>query len=185
MRRFVTGAVLCGVAGLIGCSSGAAVTGEPLAHTLDNMSWMVGTWRGAGLGGEIEEVFLEPRAGAIPAVFRLVHPGENGSETATFYEFTLVEQNEVGDGDNAEGMRPRITYRLHHFNPGLSRWEDEPVEFELIRLTDSEALFKEIGDTEEYSRLRYRRTGDTMTAELIERGKVDEVKARFEYARVR
>jgi hypothetical protein len=179
------GTVLCGVAGLMGCSSGATGTGEPLAHTLDNMSWMVGTWRGAGLDGEIEEVFLEPRAGAIPAFFRLVHPGEDGAETATFYEFILVEQNEVGDGDGAEGTRPRITYRLHHFNPGLSRWEDEPVEFELIRLTGSEALFKEVGDTEENSRLRYRRTGDTMTAELIERGKVDEVKARFEYARVR
>lgn len=139
-----------------------------------NLEWMVGAWRGEGLGGEIEEVYLPIEGGAMAGVFRLVQTdGATGEKAAAFYEFILVES--IGHG---------VVMRLHHFSPGMKRWEDEPVQFELIRAGRNEALFREIGDDAEHSRLWYRMEGERMIAELIERGKVDKVTARFEYERV-
>jgi len=136
----------------------------PAEATVADLSWMVGSWAGDGFGGRIEEVILPASNGAMPATFRAARGGVVG-----FYEFILFEQE--GDG---------VVMRLHHFSPGMKRWEDEPVAFDLVELGEGYALFAERDDEVERTRLRYERAGDTLTAELIElREGEDKVTARF------
>ncbi len=138
---------------------------DPVA-TVDDLDWMVGRWVGEGLGGQIEEIIQAPIAGAMPSTFRLTRPDKVG-----FYEFILYENTNDG-----------VQLLLHHFSPGMQRWEDEPVTFDLVELKESSALFAERDDEEEKSRLFYERTDNAMTAELIElRDGEDVVTARFRY----
>lgn len=85
------------------------------ALRLHHLAFLTGVWTGHGLGGEIEEFFLPPKAGAMVGHFRLFRDGD-----VVFYEYILIEQTDAG-----------VEMRLHHFNPGMTRWEDEPVLFEL------------------------------------------------------
>lgn len=143
----------------------AAPPEAPPARVAD-LSWMVGVWTGEGLGGTLEETVLPAMGGAMPSTFRLVRDGD-----PVFYEYMLYEDTDAG-----------VRLRLHHFNPGLERWEDKPVEFLAVRALEREVLFEETGDTEERSRLRYTRRGDSLRAELIEqRDGLDTVTALFVY----
>lgn len=136
--------------------------------TVEDLDWMVGRWVGEGLGGAIEEVFLPPAGGAMPCTFRLM--SDDGSEVK-FYEFILFENTEEG-----------VQILLHHFSPGMKRWEDEPVAFDLVELDAQSVLFAERGDDKERTRLRYMREGDALTARLIEeRDGEDVVTARFDF----
>jgi len=138
----------------------------PIEATVADLAWMVGAWAGDGLGGRVEEVVQPPHSGAMPAMFRAMRDGR-----VRFYEFILFE-NEGGG----------VVVRLHHFSPGLKRWEDEPVTFDLVETSENGALFAERGDTIERTRLRYERRGDTLSAELIEtRDGEDRVTAAFRY----
>ena len=139
---------------------------EPSPARVADLTWMVGVWTGDGLGGAIEEAVFPALGGAMPSTFRLVRDGD-----PVFYEFMLYEDTDAG-----------VRLRLHHFNPGLTRWEDEPVEFLAARVREGEAIFEEKADTEERSRLRYTRQGNTLRAELTElRDGRDTVTARFVY----
>jgi hypothetical protein len=150
--------------------AGAALALAPPASsdspTVADLDWMVGRWQGTGLGGDIEEIFLPARGGAMPATFRLVR-----GERVVFYEFILVEQTEAG-----------VEMRLHHFNPGMTRWEEEPVVFDLAEVREGEAIFTKRDDEAEESRLTYRRTGDELKVELSElRAGERAVTARFSF----
>jgi len=151
------------LASFVGAEPGAAPP-----YRVDDLDWMVGRWVGQGLGGTIEEVMLPASGGAMPCVFRLLSP--DGSEVR-FYEFVLYENTEEG-----------VQILLHHFSPGLARWEDEAVAFDLVELDERRALFAEREDSEEETRLSYERTDDRLVAELIERQDgEDVVTARFSY----
>ncbi len=120
--------------------------------TLADLNWMVGCWRGEGLGARVEEINLPPADSAMPAVFRTL-----GEARENFYEFLLYEAGPTG-----------VTLRLHHFSPTLRRWEDEPVIFDLVAVAPGDAVFRERGDDSEHTELRYTRKGDTLRAELSE-----------------
>ena len=109
---------------------------EPIEATVADLDWMVGSWAGDGFGGRIEEVVLPPSNGAMPMTFRAARGGVVG-----FYEFILCEQE--GDG---------VVMRIHHFSPGMKRWEDEPVTYDLVELGETSALFTEREDEAERSR---------------------------------
>ena len=129
---------------------------------------MVGRWVGEGLGGQIEEIMMPAAGGAMPCMFRMTSP--DGSKVG-FYEFILYENTDEG-----------VQILLHHFSPGLRRWEDDAVAFDLVELEENRALFAERDDEEENTRLRYVRDGDALVAELIEeRDGEDAVTARFSY----
>ncbi len=151
----------------------------PLAHaepeapiaTVDDLDWMVGSWAGEGLGGRIEETVEVPAGGAMHSTFRLSSP--DGTQVG-FYEFMLYENTEAG-----------VQLLVHHFSPGMRRWEDTPAAFDLVELDDQSVLFAERDDEEEHSRLQYEREGDTLRAKLIEeRDGEDVVTARFAFSLV-
>ena len=90
--------------------------------TLADMAWMIGSWKGNALGGEVEEVWAAPAGGAMLGMFRLIQ-----KDKPVFYELmTLVEEN------------GSILFRLKHFNPNMTGWEekDKTIEFKFIGKKD-------------------------------------------------
>jgi len=142
-------------------SAGRALAGGPAsaqaaasvqAFTLDDIAWLAGSWRGSAFGGEVEEHYLPPRGGAMVGLFRLVTPGER----VGFYEFILIEQ--AGEG---------VRMRLHHFNEGLTRWEERPVEFALTATGESSARFAMVQEDGSLGGpLEYTRRGDELEVEI-------------------
>lgn len=92
-----------------------------------DLGWLAGRWVGDGLGGQVEETWSQPQAGAMVGYFRLVKDGK-----PVFYEImTLLE---------AEGS---VEMRLKHVNPDMTGWEEKAdyVTFKLIKHDDTGAYF--------------------------------------------
>lgn len=153
--------------------STSALAPAPLARIAD-LDWMVGGWVGEGLGGRVEELFLPAVGGAMPGTFRATRDGR-----PRFYEFFLYEETEGG-----------IQMLIHHFGPGMTRWEDDPVAFDLTSISarepaisgPREATFAKRNDPDQQTHLTYRRDADRLTAELSRLKDGDRVVvARFAY----
>jgi hypothetical protein len=107
--------------------------------TLKDVAWLEGKWTGTGLGGQAEDLWSSPAAGAMPGIFRLVKDGK-----VVFYELmTMVE---------VEGS---LELRLKHFHPDLKGWEekDKVPSFPLIKREPGKfqfggILFERIGEHE-------------------------------------
>ncbi len=95
--------------------------------TLGDMAWLAGSWTGEGLGGQVEEIWSPPQAGAMMGMFRLLRDGKT-----VFYELmTLVEEG------------GSLVLRLKHFGPDLTGWEEkaETVDFPLVAVAGDRLLF--------------------------------------------
>ena len=99
----------------------------PGKATLKNVAWLVGQWRGEGLGGVAEEVWSPASGGAMMGMFRIVRGGK-----VWFYELMSIAET---DGS--------LTLRLKHFHPDMKGWEekDEVREFRLVRADEKGAWF--------------------------------------------
>lgn len=102
---------------------------KPPRAEIAQLAWLAGTWRGEGLGASATEVYSSPQAGRIAGHFQL----EDGKGGIAFYE--LMQIVPLGDS---------LAYRLRHFNPDLSGWEDKtskPVEFRLVAIEPDAVYF--------------------------------------------
>lgn len=90
--------------------------------TLADLSWMVGSWTGKGLGGVAEESWLAPSGGTMLGMFRMTKDSK-----PVFYE--LVTLTEEGGS---------LIMRLKHFNSNMTGWEekDKTVEFKFVGKKD-------------------------------------------------
>ena len=123
MRRAAAGPVrrvLWVVAGgafvlLMPGGSGTAAAQEASPSTASEVSvsdfaWLAGTWRGSGPVGTLAEVhYMEPRAGVLPSVFRLVGDGR----VVVLELISLVEED---DG---------LHLYVRHFSPELVPMEEQ------------------------------------------------------------
>jgi hypothetical protein len=103
----------------------AGATSPPA--TVTDMAWLAGRWTGTGLGGEVEEIWSPPQAGAMMGMFRLLREG-----ATVFCELmTLVEEN------------GSLVLRVKHFGPDLTGWEEkgETVDFPLVRVAGDRFYF--------------------------------------------
>ncbi len=127
-------------------SSTATDDAKPVKAKVSDIAWVAGTWSGPGLGGQTEEHWTAPAGGSMLGMFRLVN--EDGK--ATVFELLLIEQ----EGEH-------VKYRFRHFGPGHKPWEkpDKPLEFDLIEVSESKALFESSVQTNP-KRITYRRVGD-------------------------
>ena len=103
----------------------AGAAGPPA--TLEAMKWLVGHWKGTGLGGVSEEMWAEPAGGVMMGMYRLVISGK-----PSFYEFIhLAEEN------------GSLVMKLKHFNADLTAWEEKErfVTFRLVKLGPDAAYF--------------------------------------------
>ncbi|HET9541227.1 MAG TPA: DUF6265 family protein [Candidatus Limnocylindria bacterium] len=105
---------------------------DPIDAVAGEMAWMAGRWVGEHEGDRIEEWWSEPHAGMMLGMFRWHRDGE-----PRFYELMSMEPDEA-----------RLVFRIKHFAPGLVGWEgkDAAVTFDLVQLTDGEAVFLKRGE---------------------------------------
>jgi hypothetical protein len=120
------------------------------AAPLAELSWLEGSWEGPGIAGATAtEVYSAPAGGQIVGHFRQT----KADGSPMFYELMIIDEK---DG--------KLRYRLKHFNPDLTGWE-EKAEVREFPFT------KRIGDRWEFSGLALERTGpDSMTASVVAGG---------------
>ncbi|MBY6204838.1 DUF6265 family protein [Halomonas denitrificans] len=168
-RTFWAGLVLAGAASIAPAGEGGfdetrtAIDGQaPPAASIDELSWLAGSWVGEGLGGRAREVYSPPMGGVITGHFVFQRGDAMG-----FSEILSIAP--LGDS---------LVYRLKHFHPDLTGWEekDEVIEFPLVA--------KE-GDAFYFDGLTIRKDGeDGMVAAVrIDRGDAGVSEAVFRYRR--
>ena len=138
MRRLLAAALLCLALPAFaqypspgaGAPEAAAKPPSPPARIAD-VAWLQGYWVGEGLGGEIEDVWLPPKAGVLLGAFRLHRTdGKPG-----FYELFAIE--EVDD---------TLQFVVKHFHPDWVGWEekDKALRIRLTRISAEEIVFGRI-----------------------------------------
>ena len=81
-----------------------ALNGEPSPPaTIEDVSWIAGAWESEALGGFVEEVWSNPRAGTMMGMFRATREND-----IRFYELLAIAE---------EGGS--LILRIKHFNPDL------------------------------------------------------------------
>lgn len=140
-------------------------TDAKLPHaTMSDVEWLAGHWVGPALGGEAEEIWSPPKAGAMMGMYRLVRDGK-----VVFYELlTLVQEG------------GSLVLRLKHFNPDLTGWEEKQktVDFRLVACGEGIVQFEGMS---------FHREGDAkLTVYLALEGKDGALhEEAFRYARAR
>ena len=117
---------------------------KPGAAKIADLAWLSGYWKGEGLGGETEELWMPPMSDRMYGTFTLVQEGE-----IVFTEaMLLIEQ---------EGS---LVLRVKHFDKEFVGWEEKDgfVSFPLVRLGENEAFF---------NGLTLRRAGDRLVIYLV------------------
>jgi len=97
------------------------------AATLDDASWLVGSWSGTAFGGTFEEVWNAPSAGTMIGLFKLY-----GDDGVAFYEILLLS---IEEGT--------LSLKVKHFNADFSAWEEKKdhVIFRLVKKEKDELHF--------------------------------------------
>jgi len=100
---------------------------ERPAATIEDASWLAGSWAGTAFGGRFEEVWNAPSAGTMVGLFKLL-----GDEGVAFYELILLS---VEDGT--------LSLKVKHFNPDFTAWEEKAdyVNFRLVKKEDDALHF--------------------------------------------
>jgi hypothetical protein len=92
---------------------------SPPSVTLEDASWLAGSWTGTAFGQQFEEVWNPASAGSMVGLFKLM--GEDG---VNMYEIMLMT---VDEG--------RLSLKVKHFNPDFTAWEEKGdfVNFKLVK----------------------------------------------------
>jgi hypothetical protein len=92
----------------------------PPTATLEDASWLVGSWTGTAFGQTFEEVWNPASAGSMVGLFKLM-----GEDSVNMYEIMLMT---VDDG--------RLSLKVKHFNPDFTAWEEKEdyVNFKLVKM---------------------------------------------------
>jgi len=94
---------------------------------ITQLSWIAGHWQGEALGGVCQEYWVEPLAGSMTGMFRMIR-----ADKIAFYEFLVISE-EAGS----------LILKIKHFSPDLIGWEekDQSTLFPLVKLNEKEAFF--------------------------------------------
>ncbi len=103
--------------------------GSPDA-TIEEVSWISGSWQGEALGGITEEIWSNPLGDSLMGMFKLVKDGK-----VVFYELCTISQE-----NNS------IILKIKHFGGDLKGWEekDEYEEFPLVKIEPNKAFFNDL-----------------------------------------
>ena len=133
--------------------------------SVDQLAWLAGSWVGTGMGSEVTETYSAPLGGRITGHFAMAD--DKGGVAFT----EMVDYVPVGRS---------LAYRVRHFNPDMTGWEDrtgKPVVFPLVAVESNRWFFD--GMTLE----RTGRDALTMWVRMTEGGKTNEVPFRFSRTR--
>jgi len=117
------------------------------AATLDDVSWLVGSWSGSAFGGTFEETWSPPSMGSMVGFFKLYD-----EDRVAFYELLLLVEEEGS-----------LSLKVKHFNPDFTAWEDKEdyVTFRFISAEEDAIHFSGISF--------YRIDADTLHGYLVMR----------------
>lgn len=137
----------------------AALAGVDLPPAIQDFAWLEGAWRGAGLGGVVEEAWSAPADGAMVGHFRLTKDG-----VVAFYEIMTIDADDSG----------RLGLRVKHFHPDLRGWEEkeESAMFPLEGIEGDRFRFrgltlKRVSDDEMEMAIRMRREDGSVGEEVL------------------
>lgn len=97
--------------------------------SIDQLSWLAGSWVGTGMGAEVTETYSAPFGGRITGHFAMA----DGKGGVAFTE--IVDYVPLGAS---------LACRVRHFNPDMSGWEDQtgkPVVFPLVAIEKDRWFF--------------------------------------------
>lgn len=103
--------------------------GHPPSASIEQLAWLAGSWVGSGMGSPVTETYSAPLGGRISGHFAMAD--EHGGIAFT----ELVDYVPQG---------PSLAYRVRHFNPDMSGWEDrtgKPVVFPLVAVEKDRWFF--------------------------------------------
>lgn len=128
--------------------------------TLGDVRWLVGNWKGKGLGGDCVETWTAPHNGVMQGMFRF-----DKETKPIFYELCLIVEHQGS-----------LVLKIKHFHPNLASWEDKDKcqEFPLVKL-DKDAVY--------FSGITFRNTGpDSMdcTVKITRQGQPREEDFRYQ-----
>ena len=97
------------------------------AGTLDDASWLVGSWSGPAFGAMAEEVWNAPSAGSMVGMFKVYK-----DETVIFYELIILVEEEGS-----------LALKVKHFNADFTAWEtkEDYVNFRLVSVEEDALHF--------------------------------------------
>ena len=133
------------------------------AATLEDASWLVGSWTGTGFGQRFEEVWNPPSADSMVGMFKLMN-----DDGVSFYEILLLT---VDDGT--------LSLKVKHFNADFTAWEDKAdyINFRLVAKEEDALHFGGISF--------YRRDADTIDGYIVMRNGDSVTEHHLEYHRVK
>lgn len=132
----------------------------PGKGSLSELSWLTGYWKGTGLGGECDELWMPAADNSMTGIFRLIKDG-----TLNFSEYMILEESDS-----------TVTLKLKHFGRDLSAWEEKEkwVTFNLIKIENMTAYFNGI---------TYQRNGDELLIKLNLKSKDKEWTEEFRFTK--
>ncbi len=95
--------------------------------SLENVSWLAGSWSGEAFGSTFEEVWNPPSAGSMVGLWKLLDDGQ-----VVFYEIMLIVEEEGS-----------LSLKVKHFNADFTAWEDKEdyVRFRLVKFDEDAVHF--------------------------------------------
>jgi hypothetical protein len=114
------------------------------ATTLDDLSWMVGHWKGAAMGGNLEERWVPAAGGTLTALVR--------SSSAT--DTMMIEVIVITSG--ADGLE----LRLRQFEKDLTPRTPDPVRFKLESAGERTVTFANLDESAPLAKLTYSRPSE-------------------------
>ncbi len=121
--------------------------------TLDDLSWLEGSWYGEADGRRYEEHWTAASAGTMLCSFRLIV-----EDDIRVIEYVMISEEVDG-----------IKMRFKHFRTDYTTWEaDLPLEFTLIKASKGEAIFhSDIPDQHAPRRITYRSNQEGALTALV------------------
>jgi hypothetical protein len=97
--------------------------------SIDQLAWLAGSWVGTGMGAAVTETYSAPLGGRITGHFAMAD-GKGGIAFTEIVDYVPVGQS--------------LAYRVRHFNPDMTGWEDQtgkPVVFPLVAIEKDRWFF--------------------------------------------
>jgi len=128
------------------------------AASLEDVSWLVGSWSGEAFGNTFEEVWNPPSAGSMVGMWKLLD-----GEQVVFYELMLLVEEEGS-----------LSLKVKHFNDDLTAWEEKEdyVRFRLVKF-DEDAVhfsglsFHRINENEIHAFIALHHEGEVREEKLV------------------
>jgi len=97
------------------------------AATLEDVSWLVGSWTGEAFGSTFEEVWNPPSAGSMIGMWKLLD-----GDKVNFYELLLLAEEEDS-----------LSIKVKHFGADFIAWEDKEdyLRFRLVKIEQDAVYF--------------------------------------------